>query len=82
MKKENFIPLSDVETVLGFESALKSVDDLQHAIDVYETVLTTESPDFPNHVHPELVRLAVNIALENIESPRIQTYPTKVAEME
>jgi hypothetical protein len=33
-------------------------------------------------VHPELVRLAVNIAIENIESPRVQTYPTKVAEME
>lgn len=49
MEKENFIPLSDVETVLGFESALKSVDDLQHAIDVYETVLTTESPDLILH---------------------------------
>lgn len=48
----------------------------------FATLLTTESPDFPNHVHPELVRLAVNIAIENIESPRIQSYPTKVAEME
>lgn len=48
----------------------------------FATLLTTESPDFPNHVHPELVRLAVNIAIENIESPRVQTYPTKVAEME
>lgn len=48
----------------------------------FATLLTTESPDFPNHVHPELVKLAVNIAVENIESPRIQTYPTKVSEME
>lgn len=48
----------------------------------FATLLITESPDFPNHVHPELVKLAVNIAVENIESPRIQSYPTKVAEME
>lgn len=48
----------------------------------FADLLTTESPDFPNHVHPELVKLAVNNAIENIESPRIQSYPTKVAEME
>jgi hypothetical protein len=41
-----------------------------------------ESPDFPVNVHSELVKLAVNFAIENIESPRIQTYPTKVSEME
>lgn len=41
-----------------------------------------DSPSFPKHVHPELVRLAVNTAIENIESPRIQSYPSKVAEME
>lgn len=43
---------------------------------------TTDSPNFPVHVHSELVKLAVNIAIENIESPRIQTFPTKVSEME
>lgn len=48
----------------------------------FADLLTTESPDFPNHVHPELVKLAVNAAIENIESPRVQSYPTKVAEME
>lgn len=48
----------------------------------FTTLLSTESPDFPPHVHPELVKLAVHLAIENIESPRIQTYPTKVAEME
>jgi len=48
----------------------------------FSTLLTTESPDFPVHVHPELVKLAVNMAIENIESPRVQSYPIKVAEME
>jgi len=48
----------------------------------FTTLLDAESPDFPNHVHSELVKLAVNIAIENIESPRIQSYPNKVVEME
>jgi hypothetical protein len=48
----------------------------------FGTLLGTESPDFPTHVHSELVKLAVNIALESIESPRIQSYPIKVSEME
>jgi len=43
---------------------------------------STSTPDFPSHVHSELVKLAVNFAIENIESPRVQTYPTKVSEME
>jgi len=48
----------------------------------FVTLESTESPDFPVHAHPEIVKIAVNIAIENIESPRSQSYPIKVAEME
>jgi len=48
----------------------------------FTMLLATESPDFPPHVHPELVKLAVNNAIENIESPRVQSYPNKVVEVE
>jgi len=38
--------------------------------------------DLPEHTHDEIVALAVQMALENIEQPRLQSYTQNVATME
>jgi hypothetical protein len=38
--------------------------------------------DLPEHTHDEIVKLAVNMALENIEQPRYQSHMNEVATME
>jgi len=38
--------------------------------------------NLPVHTHDEIVRLAVNMALENIEQPRYQTHAVEVSTME
>jgi len=38
--------------------------------------------DLPVHTHDEIVRLAVNMTLENIEQPRYQTHMVEVSTME
>ena len=38
--------------------------------------------DLPEHTHEEVVALCVQMALENIEQPRLQTYTQDVATME
>jgi hypothetical protein len=38
--------------------------------------------DLPVHTHDEIVRLAVNMVLENIEQPRYQTHMVEVSTME
>jgi hypothetical protein len=40
------------------------------------------SSDLPEHTHDELVKLAVQMALENIEQPRYGTYSREVSTME
>jgi len=45
-------------------------------------VLATTSCDLPEHTHDEVVILGVQMALENIEQPRIQSYSQNVATME
>jgi len=45
-------------------------------------VLATTSCDLPEHTHDEVVILGVQMALENIEQPRIQSYSQNVAIME
>lgn len=40
------------------------------------------SSDLPEHTHDELVSLAVRIALENVEQPRLQTYAQETSIME
>lgn len=76
--KSNYVELITDGTYSVFNYIIRYIKEPES----FTTLAATDSPDFPNHVHPELVKLAVNIALENIESPRIQSYPTKVAEME
>jgi hypothetical protein len=76
--KSNYVELITDGTYSIFNYIIRYIKEPES----FTTLAATDSPDFPNHVHPELVKLAVNIALENIESPRIQSYPTKVAEME
>lgn len=45
-------------------------------------VYSTTSCDLPNGTHDEIVSLAVQMALENIEQPRYQSYSQQVATME
>jgi hypothetical protein len=45
-------------------------------------VLATTSCDLPEHTHDEIVALAVQMALENIEQPRLQSYSQDVVTME
>lgn len=44
--------------------------------------LVTVDCDLPEHTHDEVVRLAANMALENIEQPRYQSQSNEVATME
>lgn len=44
-------------------------------LDFYSTSGNTFIPEISEHVHPEIVSLAVSLAVENIESQRVQTYP-------
>lgn len=43
---------------------------------------TTTDCDLPSHTHAEIVKLAANMMLENIENPRYQTHSREVANME
>ena len=47
-----------------------------------EVALATTSCDLPEHTHDEIVSLSVQLALEGIEQPRLQTYSQGVAIME
>ena len=38
--------------------------------------------DLPEHTHKEIIQLAADIAIENIESQRVQTMPSQVARTE
>ena len=38
--------------------------------------------DLPVHTHDEIVKMAANMALENIEQPRYQTHMVEVGTME
>ena len=38
--------------------------------------------DLPDHTHIEIVKMTVDMMLENIESPRVQTHAKEVATME
>lgn len=48
-KEIESVKISDVDMVLGFESALKSIDDMDRIMSVYEECLKTESPDVLAH---------------------------------
>lgn len=48
MEDQDFM-LSDSQIVMNFESALKSVDDMENVLNIYEAVLNTESPDVIAH---------------------------------
>lgn len=43
---------------------------------------TPTNCDLPDHTHDEIVKIAVNMALENIEQPRYQTHANEVNTME
>lgn len=43
---------------------------------------TADYTDMPEHTHTEIVKLAVEMYLENKNNPRVQTYPQEVATME
>lgn len=59
---------------------------LREPVEVYSNTPaatpTTMDCDLPEHTHDEIVRLAVNIMLENIEQPRLKTHSEFVATME
>lgn len=48
----------------------------------YNTISSVANPDvncqLPNHTHQEIVDIAVNLVIENIESPRVQTNDVKL----
>lgn len=46
------------------------------------TAPTDEYTDLPEHTHSEIVKIAVEMFLENKSNPRVQTYPQQVATME
>ena len=46
---EEELEISRVDIALGFESALKTVDDLENVCNIYDTVINTESRDIIKH---------------------------------
>lgn len=48
----------------------------------YATPTTDVNCELSEHLHREIVESAANTALENVESPRVQTYPSIVRETE
>jgi len=65
---------SNGETFLGVSGVTTYTESL------VSTVHTTI--DLPVHTHDEIVKLAVNMTLENIEQPRYQTHMVEVSTME
>lgn len=64
-----------------------SITELSIQYIKYPTVLNiisapTYSPEISEHCHQELVSLAVNMAIENIESQRVQTNERNLAKLE
>ena len=64
-----------------------TVDDyhltyLRKPVDVDISAETPVDCDLPEHTHDEIVKLAVNMMLENIEQPRYQTHMNEVNTME
>ena len=53
---------------------------LKKPVEVSITVPTDS--DLPEHTHDEVVSLAVQLALENVEQPRLQSYSQAVSTME
>lgn len=49
---------------------------------VYPTPVTNVDCDLPDHTHKEIIQLACQIALENIESPRQQTQAAQLRNIE
>lgn len=46
------------------------------------TCVVTTATDMPEHTHDEIVNMAVNMMLENIEQPRYKTHMAEIATME
>jgi hypothetical protein len=44
--------------------------------------MVAANTELPDHTHDELIRVSVNMALENIEQPRYQTHTVEVSTME
>jgi len=55
---------------------------LKQPVEVETDDVSPVNCDLPEHTHDEIVRMAANMILENIEQPRYQTHAREIATME
>jgi hypothetical protein len=83
----NYDYIVSVDTVT-YKTVIYQIDDIivglndGAIISGSGTATVYGSFELPEHTHDEIVRLAVNMALENIEQPRYQSQSNEVATME
>jgi hypothetical protein len=77
---------------LFYTTSVELISDGNYTVDNYYltyikepvtvALSTLTDSDLPEHTHDEIVKMAVSMMLENIESPRYQTQANEVATME
>ena len=75
---------------LFYNNSVELISDGNYSIGTYyltyikepNEVSSTIDCDLPEHTHDEIIKIATNMLLENIESPRMQTQAIEVATME